>query len=112
VTRSLEHSRFFAGALAVVVGLTLAGPPAFAAGPAAPPRPIAAAADARVAGAPTRALAQATPASGKPAAAPADAGGKPFFKSTKGAIALALMAGALGYMTYSFSHDRIKSPAK
>ncbi len=113
MTRFLEHSRFLAGALALVVGLTLAGPPAFAAGPAGPaPRPIAAAADAKVASAPAEVLAQTTPASGKPATAPADAGGRSFFKSTKGAIALVLFVGAIGYTGYSLSHDRIKSPAK
>ena len=110
MTRFLEHSRFLAGALALVVGLTLAGPPAFAAGPAPAPSPIAAAANAKVAAVPTEVLAQATPAAKAPA--PADTGGKPFFKSTKGAIALVLMAGALGYMGYSMSNDRIKSPAK
>jgi hypothetical protein len=117
VTRSLEHSRSFAGALAIVVGLTLAGPPAFAAGPASPATgPIAVAAVAKVAAVPTQVLAQATPAPGKPApapaAAPAEAGGKPFFKSTKGAITLVLIAGAIGYTSYSLGHDRVKSPAK
>jgi hypothetical protein len=98
--------------LALVLGLTLVAPPAFAEGPAsvAPPRPIAAAANARVAALPAATLAQATPAA--PAAGPADAGGKPFFKTTKGAIALVLIAGAIGYTGYSLHHDRIKSPAK
>ena len=112
MTRSLKHARFLAGAVALVLGLTLAAPPAFAAGPAtaASPRPIATAANAKVEALPAAALAQAALAA--PASAPAEAGGKPFFKSTKGAIALVLMAGALGYMGYSMSNDRIKSPAK
>jgi hypothetical protein len=112
VTRSLKHARFLAGALALVLGLTLVAPPAFAAEPAtvASPRPIAAAANAKVEALPGAVLAQAAPAA--PAAAPAETGGKPFFKTTKGAIALALIAGTLGYMAYSMSNDRIKSPAK
>ena len=59
---------------------------------------------------PAAALAQA--ASPAPAAAPAETGTKPFFKTTKGAVALVLIAGTLGYMAYSMSSDRVKSPAK
>ena len=112
MTRSLKHARFLAGTLALVLGLTLVAPPAFAAGPAtaASPRPIAAAATAKVEALPAATLAQAAPAA--PAATPAETGSKPFFKTTKGAVALVLMAGALGYMGYSMSNDRIKSPAK
>jgi hypothetical protein len=112
VTRFLKHARFLAGALALVLGLMLVAPPAYAAEPAtaASPRPIAAAANAKVEALPAAVLAQAAP--GAPAAAPAETGEKPFFKTTKGAIALVLMAGAIGYMGYSMSHDRIKSPAK
>jgi hypothetical protein len=113
VTRSLKLARFLAGALALVVGLTLVAPPAFAAGPAgAPsPRPIAAAAAARVEALPAATLAQAAPAAQTPPA-PAETGDKPFFKTTKGAIALVLLGGTLGYMAYSMSNDRVKSPAK
>jgi hypothetical protein len=110
VKRHLGHARFLAGALALVLGLTFAAPPAFAAEPTIAPRPIAAAANAKVEALPAAVLAQAAPAS--PAAAPAETRGKPFFKTTKGAIALVLIAGTLGYMAYSMSHDRIKSPAK
>jgi len=108
----LNHARFLAGALALVLGLTLVAPPAFAAGPAAAasPRPIADAATAKVEALPAATLAAAAQAA--PAAAPAEAGGKPFFKSTKGAIALVLLGGTLGYMAYSMSNDRVKSPAK
>jgi len=108
----LNHARFLAGALALVLGLTLVAPPAFAAGPAAAasPRPIADAATAKVEALPAATLAAAAQAA--PAAAPAEAGGKPFFKTTKGAIALVLLGGTLGYMAYSMSNDRVKSPAK
>jgi hypothetical protein len=47
-----------------------------------------------------------------PAGRPAEPTGKPFFKTTKGAIALVLLAGSLGYTFYAFSNDRVKSPAK
>jgi hypothetical protein len=106
------HARFLVPTLALVLGLTLTAPPAFAADSASTgrPRPIAAAADARLAALPAEALPQATPAA--PAAAPAEPGKKPFFKTTKGAIALVLIAGILGYTAYSMSNDRIKSPAK
>ena len=112
MTRSLKHARFLAGGLALVLGLTLVAPPAFAAEPAgaASPRPIAAAANAKVDALPAAALAQAAPAA--PAATPAETGNKPFFKTAKGAIALVLLAGTLGYMGYSMSNDRVKSPAK
>jgi hypothetical protein len=112
VTRSSKHARLLAGALALVLGLTLVAPPAFAAGPAtaASPRPIAAAATAKVEALPAATLAQAAPAA--PATTPAETGDKPFFKTTKGAIALVLLGGTIGYMAYSMSNDRIKSPAK
>jgi hypothetical protein len=112
VTRYLKQVRLLAGALALVVGLTFVAPPAFAAEPAtaASTRPIAAAATAKVEALPAATLAQAAPAA--PAAAPAETGDKPFFKTTKGAIALVLLGGTLGYMAYSMSNDRVKSPAK
>ncbi len=105
------HARFLVLALTLVLGLTLTAPPAFAAEPAtaASPLPIAAAANAKVEALPAEELAQAAPAA---PAAPAEAGKKPFFKTTKGAIALVLIAGTLGYTAYSMSSDRIKSPAK
>ena len=109
MTRYLKHARLLAGALALVVGLTLVAPPAFAASPAPDPRPIATAATAKVEAMPAATLAQAAQAA---PAAVAETGDKPFFKTTKGAIALVLLAGGLGYMAYSMSNDRIKSPAK
>jgi hypothetical protein len=114
VTRYLKNTRLLAGALALVVGLTLVAPPAFAAGPA--PGPIAAAATAKVEAVPAEALAQAaaqaTPAVKAPTAVPVETGHKSFFKTTTGAIALVLLAGTITYTGYSLSHDRIKSPAK
>jgi hypothetical protein len=112
VTRYLKHARLLAGALALVVGLTLVAPPAFAAEPAPgpSPRPIAAAATTTVEAMAPATLAQA--AQTTPATAPADAGSKPFLKTTGGVIALVLLGGTLGYMAYSMSNDRIKSPAK
>ena len=109
--RYLSRARLLAGALALIVGVTLVAPPALAAGPA--PGPLAAAAAAKVEALPTDALAQAAPAApaAKPAS-PAPTGTKPFFKTTTGVISLVLLAGTLGYMGYSMSNDRVKSPAK
>jgi len=129
VTHHLRRARPLAGVLALLVGLTLVAPPAFAAeasapAPATPAQPLAAAAAAMVEAmpAPATAAAQATPAKPagptKPAAptaatpAPAAAGGKPFFKTTTGIVSLVLLGGALGAMAYSFSNGRVKSPAK
>jgi hypothetical protein len=110
VNRYLNRARPLAAFLAIALCSTVAAPPAAAAGPApapAPARPLAAAAEAAGAALPQSAVAQ-TPA---PAATPA-ADSKPFFKSTKGVLALVLTAGALGYMGYSFSSDRVKSPQR
>jgi hypothetical protein len=110
VTRYQKHARLLAGALAFVVGLTLVAPPAFAAGPVPGPRPMAAAAAAKVEAMPAATLARAAQAA--PAPATAETGDKPFFKTGKGALALVLLAGSIGYTLYSFSDDRVKSPAK
>jgi hypothetical protein len=68
---------------------------------------------------PASAVAQATPAKpGKPAApsaakpSAAAADGKSFFKTPTGVVSLVLLGGTLGYMAYSFSNGRVKSPAK
>ncbi len=115
MTRYLKQAKLLAGALALVVGLTLVAPPAFAAGPAPDPRPITAAAAAKVEAVP----AEASPRRPRPlrltkppTATAAETGNKPFFKTTQGAIALVLLAGTLGYMGYSMSNDRVKSPAR
>jgi hypothetical protein len=116
VTRNLKQSRLLAGALALVVGLTLGAPPAIAAGPA--PGPIAAAATAKVEAIPAASLAQVTqttPATPAAPAAPAVASGtgeKPFLKTTKGVVALVLLGGVLGYTVYAFSNDRVSSPQR
>ena len=116
MTRYLKHARLLAGALAMTVGLTLVAPPAFAATPA--PGPLAAAATAKVESAPAEALvqaaqaAQAAPAVQAAPAATVPTGDKPFLKTTKGVIALALLAGGLGYTVYSFSNDRVSSPQR
>jgi hypothetical protein len=98
--------------LALVLGLTLVAFFAFVAGPATAgfSRLIAAAAAAQVEAMPATTLAQAAPAA--PAAAVTETGDKPFFKTTKGVIALVLLGGTLGYMAYSMNDDRVKSPAK
>ena len=107
----LKQARPLAGILALVVGLTLVTPPAFAAEAqtsvlVAPAQPtLAAAAAAKVEAMPAAALAQAVTAT-------PPTSGKPFLKTGKGAVAMVLMASVLGYMGYSFSHDRVKSPAK
>ena len=48
----------------------------------------------------------------QPAAAPATTGS--FFKSTRGKITLALMAGGVGFTIWSINHDRkpVKSPIR
>jgi hypothetical protein len=110
VTRYLKRARPLAALLAVALCSTFAVPPATAAEPA-PARPLAAAAAAAGDALPQAAIAQA-PGPAPAATAPAIAESKPFFKTTKGVVALALLAGSLGYMAYSFSNDRVKSPAK
>jgi hypothetical protein len=103
LTRHWPLARLLAAALALLVGVTFAAPPAQA-GPAT--GPISAAAAAQVAAMPNAQAAQAA----QPAA-PATSQ-KPFIKTGKGALAFVLLAGALGLTFYSFSNDRVKSPAK
>ena len=100
-------ARVLGGTLALIVGATLCAPQAIAAGPA--PKPIAAAAAAKVEAMPAATLAQAAQTKAAPAGTTVD---KPFFKTGKGVAALALLAGGLGYMTYSLNHDRVKSPGR
>jgi hypothetical protein len=112
VTRYLNRARPLAGTLALILGLTLVAPPAFAAEAqaTAPARPLAAAAAAKVEAMPAAALAQAAQATPAPAA-PAT-GGKPFLKSTKGIIAVLLMATGLTWAAVSRSQDAVHSPAR
>ena len=112
MTRYLKHARLLAGALALVVGLTLAAPPAFAAEPAPDPAPDRRRRDRQGRG---HARGQRSPRPPRPHPATAAAprpGASPSSRPTKGAIALVLLAGALGYMVYSCHNDRVKSPAK
>jgi hypothetical protein len=107
VTRDLNHARSLAGVLVLIFGLTLVAPPAFAAPPLGPARPLAAAAAAKVEAMPAAALAQAAQAT--PAAATGD---KPFFKSTKGVLVLVLMATAVTWAAVSRSQDAVHSPGR
>lgn len=112
MNRYLNRARPIAALLAVVLCSTFAVPPAGAAEPAfALARPLATAAAAAGEALPQAAVAQA-PKPAPAVAGPAIAESKPFFKTTKGVVALALLAGSLGYMAYSFSNDRVKSPGK
>lgn len=111
MTRNLINARLVAASLALVVGLTLVAPPAFAAPLPAPARPLAAAATVKVEAMPVATLApaaQATPA----AAATATKSDKPFFKSTKGVVVLVLMATAVGWAAVSRNQDAVHSPAR
>ena len=110
MTRNLINARLVAASLALVVGLTLVAPPAFAAPLPAPARPLAAAATARVEAMPVATLAPAAQAT--PAAAAATQGDKPFFKSTKGIVVLVLMATAVSWAAVSRSQDAVHSPAR
>ena len=98
-----------AGILALVMAMTFTAP-AFAAeeiAAKAASQPLSAAVTAKLNSMPVPAAAvtQETPADTQSA-------GKPFFKSRKGAIALLLMAGGVGYTLYSKDKDRIHSPIR
>jgi hypothetical protein len=87
----------------------LVAPPAFAAGPATAPRPIAAAATAKVEALPAASLAQAAQA---PATATAPTGEKPFFKTGKGIAALVLTIGATAWLVQSRNSNKVTSPGR
>ena len=117
MTRRLTSwTRPLAGLLAVVVGLTLAAPPASAADAVAvtnaPARsPLAAATAAKLA---ALAPAPAAFAQAAPAANPAPADNRPFFKTTKGVVALVLMVAGAGYVAYRIPKDneKVHSPIR
>jgi hypothetical protein len=117
VTLDVRQARPLAALLALVFGLAVAAPPAFAAEPTPEPSPnpqptLAAAALAAVDALPAATLtrtARAAQTAPEPVATPED---KSFFRSGKGAAVLVLLAAGLGYTVYSFSHDRVKSPEK
>jgi hypothetical protein len=108
VNRYLNRARPLAAFLAIALCSAVAAPPAAAAEPS-PARPLAAAAEAAGPALSPSAVAQATQAA---PSAPAVSDDKPFFKTTKGVLAVVLTGVALGYMGYAFSHDRVKSPAR
>jgi len=108
-------ARLLAGSLVVSL-LTLAGAPIVSAEAAVAPAstkpgPLAAAASAR---GEAIGAALATQPALAPQAAPqaAASDGQPFFKTTKGAVAIAAFIGATIFASWSLSHDRIKSPAR
>ncbi len=101
--------------LALLVGSTLAAPPAGAAeivapapAPEAPAKtPVATAAAAKVAALDSAALAEATQAPAAEAEAPSS-----FFKSPRGVAALVLAVAGVSYVIYSSQHDRLHSPIR
>jgi hypothetical protein len=117
VTRRLTSwTRPLAGLLAVVVGLTLAAPPASAADAGAvtkaPTRsPLAAATAAKLA---TLAPAPGAFAQAAPAAEPAPADSRPFFKTPTGIAAIVLMVAGAGYVAYRIPKDngKVHSPIR
>ena len=117
MTRRLTSwTRPLAGLLAVVVGLTLAAPPASAAAAVAvtkapAPSPLATTTAAKLA---TLAPAARAFAQAAPAADPAPADNRPFFKTTKGVVALVLMVAGAGYVAYRIPKDneKVHSPIR
>jgi hypothetical protein len=99
-----------AGILALVMAVTFTAPALAADEPVAPAKapaqPLSAAVTAQLEAMPVPAAAV-TQETAEP-----QSGGKSFFKSRKGAIALVLMAGGLGYTLYSKDKDRIHSPIR
>jgi hypothetical protein len=109
-----QKGRRVAGALVLLIGLTVAAAPASAAEPAPAPSPtptptLMEAAESAVDSLPAHTLAQAT----QPAAPPsAETNDRPFIKTPKGILAVSLTVVGLGIMAYSMSDDRVKSPNK
>jgi hypothetical protein len=93
---------------AVLFSLLLAVPPADAGeAKGATSQRLRAAAEARASEADLRRATADQTSSPSPEPTPS----KPFFKTGRGIAAAALMAGGLGWLIYSKSHDRVKSPA-
>jgi hypothetical protein len=117
VTRRLTSwTRPVAGLLAVVVGLTLAAPPASAADAIAvtkapAPSPLATTTAAKLA---SLAPAPSAFAQTAPAADPAPADNRPFFKTPKGVAAIVLMVAGAGYVAYRIPKDneKVHSPIR
>jgi hypothetical protein len=114
VRRSVSRpTRLWAGVLAALVGLTLVAPP-FAgadAKPVAPPAgtSIRAAASAKLATLDSSAAVRLTQAG---ADASSGESHQPFIKSTKGIIAVLLLAGGITWAIVSRSKDAVHSPAR
>jgi hypothetical protein len=117
VTRRLTSwTRPLTGLLAVVVGLTLAAPPASAADAVAvtkapAPSQLAATTAAKLA---TLAPAPSAFAQTAPAADPVSTDNRPFFKTPKGVAALVLMVAGAGYVAYRIPKDneKVHSPIR
>lgn len=117
MTRRLTSwTRPVAGLLAVVVGLTLAAPPASAADAVAVTKAPAPSQLATTTAAKLAALAPAPSAFAQtaPAADPAPADNRPFFKTPKGVAALVLMVAGAGYVAYRIPKDneKVHSPIR
>ena len=117
MTRRLTSwTRPLAGLLAVVVGLTLAAPPASAADAVAvtkapAPSQLAATTAAKLA---TLAPAANAFAQTAPAADPVASDSRPFFKTPKGVAALVLMVAGAAYVAYRIPKDneKVHSPIR
>ena len=111
--RSVSRStRLWAGALAALMGLTLA--PRFAGADPKPVAPLAeksirAATNARLATLDTSAAVQLSQAGG---AAASGESGQPFIKSRKGIVAVLLLAGGITWAVVSRSQDAVHSPGR
>ena len=117
MTRRLTSwTRPLAGLLAVVVGLTLAAPPASAADAVAVTKAPAPSLLATTTATKLAALAPAPSAFAQtaPAADPAPADNRPFFKTTKVVVALVLMVAGPGYVAYRIPKDneKVHSPIR
>ncbi len=115
--RSRSWASRLAAALALVVGLTFAAPPASTAAdaekaPPVAPHRLAAAAAAKVA---TLSLAPRAFAQAQSTPAPSDAGeSKSFFRTPTGIAAILLMVAGAGYVAVSIRHDnkKVHSPIR
>ena len=117
MTRRLTSwTRPLAGLLAVVVGLTLAAPPASAADAVAVTKAPARSQLAATTAAKLAALAPAASAFAQtpPAADTGSSDSRPFFKTPKGVAALVLMVVGAGYVAYRIPKDneKVHSPIR
>jgi hypothetical protein len=102
-----------AGPLTLFVGLSLLGAPALAAPAATPAQEPATTLRAAAASAAVRVVAAAPPTPRLQATAspsPSDNKHTSFFKTGRGVVVLALMAGTCAWVIYSAQHDRVRSP--